>query len=161
MFLDKCAISHKACPIPLAIAFLKIFYQLTWIGWTFKTVGQSVLFYAVLYLAFSAMLRLSAIAVQTPCTWLFVITVFVTNHAVHSAWSKHIFINIFAWHFHNLCPFANPSFHLLSFIIPKIRERGNSTFSGLISYLLDIRHRRSKKCRLGIVHRWTSPLKTE
>ena len=89
MFLDKCAISHKAGPIPLVIAFLKIFYQLAWIGWTFKTVGQSFLFYAVFYLAFSTMLRLSAIAVQTPCTWLFVITVFVTNHAVHSAWSEH------------------------------------------------------------------------
>ena len=48
-----------------------------------------------------------------------------------------------------------------SLIISQIRERGNREFFRLISYLLDIRHRRSKRCRLGIVHRWTSTLETE
>lgn len=49
----------------------------------------------------------------------------------------------------------------LFLIISQIRERGNREFFRLISYLLDIRHRRSKRCRLGIVHRWTSTLETE
>ena len=49
----------------------------------------------------------------------------------------------------------------LFLIISQIRERGNREFFRLISYLMDIRHRRSKRCRLGIVHRWTSTLETE
>ena len=39
------------------------------------------------------------------------------------------------------------------FILPQFRERGNSEFSGQISDFMDIRHRRSKKYTLEIVHR--------
>ena len=94
MFLNKSTIFQKTCPIPLDIAFFQIFYKLTWKNGTFKTVRQLFFFYAVLYPAFSTMLRLSHIAVQTSRTWLFMVTMFVTNLTVHSAWSEHGMINI-------------------------------------------------------------------
>ena len=113
MFLNKSTIFQKTCPIPLDIAFFQIFYKLTWKNGTFKTVRQLFFFYAVLYPAFSTMLRLSHIAVQTSRTWLFMVTMFVTNLTVHSAWSEHGMINIFAWHFHNLFPFAKSTISFL------------------------------------------------
>ena len=102
---DKSAVFHKARPISFVIAFLKIFYLLAGIIGTFKAVISLFKPNAILYLTFTAMFRFPRITVQTACTWLFMITMLITDHTIHSAGSKHIDIHIFFWHFHNCCSF--------------------------------------------------------
>ena len=36
---DKLTIFHKACLIPLVVAFFKILYQLAWVIGTLETIG--------------------------------------------------------------------------------------------------------------------------
>ncbi len=102
ILFDKKAVLYKACFIPLIIASFKVFDKLTGKSGTFKTAGQGFIFGAVLYFAFAAMPLFSLITIQAPLTSFFVVTVLVTNLAVHSAWGKHTYINFFR-HFHR-CP---------------------------------------------------------
>lgn len=102
---DKFTVLHEARLISFVIAFLKIFYLLTGIIGTFKAVIPLFKPNTVLYLTFTAMFRFPRITVQTACTWLFMITMLITDHTIHSAGSKHIDIHIFFWHFHNCCSF--------------------------------------------------------
>ena len=53
---------------------------------------------------------------------------------------------------------SNFNCHPSTFILPQFRERGNSVFMGRISNLSDMREGRSKRCRLVLVHRWTSTI---
>ena len=101
MRLNKTAVFYKACLIPLMIAFFKIFNQLTGVFGTFEAIRPLLFFDTVHYFAFAAMLRLPLIAVQAACAWIFMITVFITNLAIHSARSKHGRINIFIGHLHH------------------------------------------------------------
>ncbi|EQF62840.1 putative membrane protein [Clostridioides difficile P71] len=102
MLLNKFTIFHKACLISLVITFFKIFYEFTRKIETFKTIKQPFLTDAILYFTLTAVFWLSCIAVQTTSTWLFVITMLIANHTVHSTRSKHNHINTLFWHFHNI-----------------------------------------------------------
>lgn len=55
MLTDKFAVFHKACLIPLVVAFFKIPYQRTRIFGTFKAIGYVLFYDTILYLAFAAM----------------------------------------------------------------------------------------------------------
>ena len=101
MCLNKMTIFYQTCLIPFIIAFFKIFNQRAWIFVTVKTVGQRFFFDTVFYFTFATMLRFSFVAVQTTGTRFFVVTMLITDLTIHSAWSKHTYINFFFWHFHN------------------------------------------------------------
>ena len=60
---------------------------------TFKTVGQRFFFDTVLYFAFATMLWFSLISIQAASTRFFMVTVFIANLAIHSAWGKHTYIH--------------------------------------------------------------------
>ena len=49
----------------------------------------------VLYFAFATMLWFPLIAIQAASTRFFMVTVFIANFAIHSAWSKHTYIYFF------------------------------------------------------------------
>jgi len=60
----------------------------------------AIFFDAIPYVTFPAVLRLSLIAVPAAGTWFLMITVLITNLAIHSTGSKQNCINLFR-HFHN------------------------------------------------------------
>ena len=96
---------YKTCLIPLVIALFKVFNSFARIFGTFKAISQSIFLDTVLYFTFSAMLRLSFIAVQATGTGLFMVTVLVANFTIHSARGQHTCINVFFRHFHKFRPF--------------------------------------------------------
>ena len=63
MLANKLTILHEARLIPFVVAFFKVFYQLARVVGTLKTIGQPFALDTNLYLAFTAVLRLSYIAV--------------------------------------------------------------------------------------------------
>ena len=65
VFANKSAVFHKARLIPFVVALFKVFYQLAGIIKAFKTVAQPFPHDTILYAAFTAMLRLAHIAVET------------------------------------------------------------------------------------------------
>ena len=87
-------ILHKACLISFVVAFFKVCYQLAWIVGTLKTIGKSAVPDAIFYPAFSTVFRFPCIGIQTSRTRLFVITVLITDHAIHSTRSEHRDINL-------------------------------------------------------------------
>ena len=102
--------------------------------------------------AFGTVFRFAHIAVQATGTRLFMITMLIADQTVHAAGGKHSRIHFSVGIFMARLPCQLT----VSFILPQFRERGNSVFSSGISNLSDIRDGRSKKCRLVLVHRWTS-----
>ena len=77
----------------------------------------------VLYSAFTAMFRFPFITIQASSTRFFMVTVLITNFTIHSAWSKHTYINFF-WHFHGCLPFIESNFlaGLKKISIPVLRK---------------------------------------
>lgn len=65
--------------------------------------------------AFTTMFWLTFIAVQAFRTWLFTVTMLITDLATHSTRGEHDSIDIFCWHFHRLLS-------LSEFYLPAIRN---------------------------------------
>ena len=52
------------------------------------------------------MLWFSFIAIQATSARFFMVTVLITNLAIHSAWGEHTYIYFFCWHFQSCSPLS-------------------------------------------------------
>ena len=86
------------------IAFFQGFYRLAGIRCALKTILDTLFQSACLNPALPAVLWLSFVTVQAARTGLFMVTVLITDHAVHSTGGEHGGINGI-WHFHGYCSF--------------------------------------------------------
>lgn len=88
IFFDVQAVFDKACGITGVVALFKRFDLFARIFGTLKTVRNFFFFHTGLNFAVSAVFWLALIAPQATVTGLFMSTMLITNHAVHSAWRK-------------------------------------------------------------------------
>ena len=105
MCFYKQAVFQKACPIAFVIAFLQIFDPFTGESGTFITIRKALLLYAVINPAIPAMFRFPILTAQTARARLFMITVLIADHAIHSARREKIRCDPFRRHFHKRVPF--------------------------------------------------------
>jgi len=99
LLLYHLAVSHQAGMVADIITFFQPLYLLTGIFRAFKTICNLPLCHAIFNLAFPAMLWFSLVTFQTACAWLSMITMFITNQAVHPTGGKHDRRYLF-WHLH-------------------------------------------------------------
>lgn len=83
------AVIHQTGPVSRPVASFKRPDCFAGIRGAVHTIRQSVLPRAVPYAAHTAVRRLVFILKQAARTGVFCVTVFVADHAVHAAWSKH------------------------------------------------------------------------
>lgn len=99
LLLCHLAISNQAGIVADIITFSQPLYLLTGIFRAFKSICNLPFCHAIFNLVFPAMLWFSLITFQTACAWLSMITMLITNQAVHPTGSKHDRLYLF-WHLH-------------------------------------------------------------
>ena len=99
LLLYPLAVSHQTGMVADIITFFQPLYLLIGIFRAFKTICNLPLCHALFNLAFPAMLRFSLVTFQTACAWLSMITMLITNQAVHPTGGKHNRLYL-SWHLH-------------------------------------------------------------